>query len=187
MKIDRLKALHIINEELNEVFDFNNISNYDFAYYDNDAQSVSNGIKLIGDFKLDDGAKVEVYAQNANAELINLPPVFNLNHGAINLAYAVEGVTTQYKKTTLSELLRIIKTVSLIIQKYVTSHNENTLYVLHSESKMGNDLLSDAQKSEMYQMIISKHLPTGFRIGEGIYDNGIPIIAFQKNKIRVKH
>lgn len=191
MKTDKLAMIEIIKEEIekgiNELFDFKNVPDYDYNYHAIDDSLFTNSKSLIGNFTLDDGAKVNVYIENIDRRLIYLPPVFDLNHGVVNFVFSIEGTTKQYKKTTLKELLRIVKTVSQIVQKFVISHNENILYTLYAEPKLGNDMLSDPQKSEMYQMVIGKYLPSGFRVGKGTYGGlKLPIIAFQKNKIKIR-
>ena len=175
MKTDYFKLIEIINESLNEILDFNKIDNYEYNYYGNNT--------LIGEFYLDDNSKVEVTQGEINPLFLNIPQVFNLKNGIINIVFSIEDITSQYKKTTFKELIKIIKTVVLIIKKFINSNNDNPIYVIYAEPKIKNEFqLSDRQKRELYKMILLKHLPNNYRISDGTFNNNIHVIVFQKYK-----
>jgi hypothetical protein len=184
MKFDRIDLIYLINECINEVMDFNNIENYDYHIYNN---IINDNISSIGVFKLDDDAIVEVLTEKISVNDINIPPIFNKeNAEIINIVYEINNMTTQYKKTDLRELLKILKTVSLIIKDFVQKHEkENIIYILHSEPKSGSGF-TDKQKGEMYKMALNKKLPSYYRISDGIYKINTPVIVFQKDVIHEK-
>jgi hypothetical protein len=180
MKIDKFELIQIINENINEILDFNNVDIYDYNYYGKNP--------LIGEFILDDNSKVKVLQQKINPLSLNIPKVFNSDNGIINLIFTIDDITTQYKKTDLKELLKIIKTVTIIIKKFIDSIQNNPIYILHAESKIKNEFeLNDRQKRELYIMILLKHLPKDYRISEGTFENEIPIIVFQRNLKRINN
>jgi hypothetical protein len=172
MKKDLFDLLSLIKESINEIMDFNNIKNFDYKYY--------NTNNLIGEFKLDDKSEVKVYIQKLNKNNVQVPSVFDKNNEIINFIYTVNDLSTQSKTTSLQELTKILKTVFLIIKKYIESHsNINPIYTIHATSKIGMDI-TDNQKRELYKLILSKHLPKDYRISDAKFENHIPIIAFQK-------
>ena len=182
--ISRLKLIGMIHECLNEVMDFNNIENYDYIIYNN---TVSDNLTLIGLFKLDDGAAVKVFAEKININDISVPPIINIeNTEAINIVYSINDITTQYKKSNLKILFKILKTTSLIIKDFVKKHEkENILYILHGEPKTDFGF-TDGQKNEMYKMVLGKQLPLYYRASDGIFDGNKPVIVFQKDNIMEK-
>ena len=176
MKSDKLKLLEIINEEINEIMDFNNIDSFNYNFHDtNDG--------LVGKFSLENGEIIEVFAQQIPSSVISMPPVFNNTEFAVNFVYSINGISSQYKKTIFSEFIKILKTVALIFKDYLNVRNNDSIYTLYSESKTGLEL-NDKQKQELYKLILSKQLPKNYRIGDGLYMNHIPVIIFQKLKNR---
>jgi hypothetical protein len=182
--ISKLSLIGMIHECLNEVFDFNNIENYDYNIYNN---AVNNNLTLIGLFKLDDGEAVKVFAEKININKVSVPPIINIkNVEVINIVYFINDITTQYKKSDLRILFKILKTVSLIIKDFVEKHEkENILYVLHGEPKTDFEF-TDKQKNEMYKMVLGKQLPSYYRASDGIFDGNKPVIVFQKDNIMEK-
>jgi len=176
MKIDKFELIEIINESLiNEILDFNKIDSYEYNYYGNNP--------LIGEFYLEDNSRIKVVKQKINPIFLDIPQVFDLKNGIINIVFSINDITTQYKKTTFKELIKIIKTVVLIIKKFIDSNNDNPIYVIHAEPKIENEFqISDRQKRELYKMILLKHLPNNYRISDGTFKNTIPVIVFQKYK-----
>jgi hypothetical protein len=185
MKTDYFSLIEIINEELDEIMDFTNIDSFDYQDFNPNNKSI---ISLIGEFKLDDGSKVQVHIQKINPELVKTPPVLDKTNGVFNIVYTVEGKTNQYKKTTIKELIKILKTVTLIVKKYIDSKNNsnlNPIYILYSEPK-DNVGLTDGQKNELYKELLKKQLTPEYRISSAIYNKSKELIAFQKDKIWIK-
>jgi len=184
MKFDRIDLINLINECINEVLDFNNIENYNYKI--SNLNITNEKISQIGYFKLDDGAVARIYIEKIDSNKLDIPPIFDRNNSQIiNIVYSINSMTTQYKKTNLRIFLKILKTVSLIINEFVQKHEiENIIYILHSEPKTDFGL-TDKQKGETYKMLLNKQLPSYYRVSDGIYNNK-PIIVFQKDKIHEK-
>lgn len=73
-----------------------------------------------------------------------------------NVGYEVEGESSQYKKSTYSELIKILKTVSDIVLKYIED-NPNVKMLLFYAANKDTDKISretDFQKSALYKAII---------------------------------
>ena len=173
MKLDKFDLIALINETINEVLDFNNIEGYSYHYY-------GDSNKLIGAFNVDDNTVIQVFQQQISINMVKIPQTFRKEDGVINLIYSVNDVTTQHKKTSLSELLNIIKTVNCIIKEYLDSfNNKNPIFVIYSEPKLGVGL-NDNQKRELYKMVLEKHLPPNYRVSDGVFNGNIPITVFQK-------
>ena len=81
MKTDYFSLIEIINEELDEIMDFTNIDSFDYQDFNPNNKSI---ISLIGEFKLDDGSKVQVHIQKINPELVKTPPVLDKTNGVFN-------------------------------------------------------------------------------------------------------
>jgi hypothetical protein len=177
MKTDYFTLIEIINKELDEVMDFTNIDGFDYQYFNSNDEST---ISLIGEFKLDDGSNVQVHIQKINPELVKTPPVLDKTNGVFNIVYTVEG------KTTIKELIKILKTITLIVKIYIDSkNNSNPIYILYSEPK-DNVGLTDGQKNELYKELLKKQLTPEYRISSTIYNKSKELIAFQKDKIWTK-
>ena len=57
-------------------------------------------------------------------------------------------------------MIKILKTVTLIVKKYIDSKNNsnlNPIYILYSEPK-DNVGLTDGQKNELYKELLKKQL-----------------------------
>jgi len=185
MKTDYFKLIEIINEELNEIMDFTNIDSFNYQYFNPNYESA---ISLIGEFKLDDNTNAQVFIQKINPNLVETPPVLDKTNGVFNIVYTIEGKTNQYKKTTIKELIKILKTVTLIVKKYIDANdnsNLNPIYILYSEPK-DNVGLTDGQKYELYKELLRKQLTPEYRISSATYNKSKELVAFQKDKIWTK-
>jgi hypothetical protein len=184
MKLDYFSLVELIKESMNEIMDFSNIDNYDYEYYDFNLNNNQNK-SLIGRFQLDDNLNVEVFVEKINSELVIVPPILDKSGEIYNIAYSIEGNTKQYKKTTLKELIKILKTVTLIVKEFINSVDTseiNPIFVLYSEPK-NNEILSNGQKYELYSELLSKQLTPEYRISTATYNNSKNLVAFQKDKI----
>lgn len=107
-------------------------------------------------FVTDEGWKVKVYFDlplTSNLDAYNIP-TNPLRKEATEIAYDVEGVESQFKKTTYQELIKIIKTISEIVLKFIKSHPEKKAFVFFGASKKGNAFETDAQKNKLYKAVI---------------------------------
>ena len=91
---------------------------------------------------------------------------YDYSQDVINVSYAIEGVTSQIQKSNYRELLKIVKTVSIIIKNYIEENSPYSI-LLFGDDKKGSGL-SDKQKNSLYLMIALHNLPTGYRISKSI-------------------
>jgi hypothetical protein len=156
MNINSLKK--IINESyIKEVGDLKNIDSY--PYY-------NLGLNKWG-FKTDFGETVVMFSTFDPADW----GYFEVRHNdydysqeVINVSYAIEDVTSQIQKTNYRELLKIVKTVSMIIKEYIEKNSPYSI-LLFGDDKMGSGM-SDKQKNSLYLMTALQNLPTGYRISK---------------------
>lgn len=89
---------------------------------------------------------------------------YDYSQEVINPVYSIDGITSQIEKSNYKELLKIIKTVSKIIKRYI---EENSPYsvLLFGDDKSGTGG-SDKQKNSLYLMTALQNLPTGYRISK---------------------
>jgi hypothetical protein len=145
MKNSTLSLKLILENIIKEVGDLNNIQPY--KYQNNE-------------FVTEEGWKVTVSIDDiddAYYEYINLP--FKQKYIKV-ISYKVEGEQSQYKKTTYTKLIKILKTVTDIIIEYINNNSNIKALLIFAANKNPDKLLSstDPQKSEMYKAIILKQI-----------------------------
>lgn len=159
MKIELFKLL---SEIINEVGDLSNIEPYKFSLKDTG-----------GDFKTEEGYRVNVnltkWSSNLHKNLV-FPPIVEIEGKNIyNIGYSIEGEGSQFIKSNYKTLIKILKTVSLIIEHHVKRlDSQNPIFTLFATDKRGKGH-EDKQKTLIYKEILSKNIPTGYRIGFGDY------------------
>jgi len=159
MKIDILKLLA---EVINEIGDLSNIEPYNY------------NIKSTGgDFRIEDGYRVSVNLTTWPPPLHKnfiFPPVVELNNNPIyNVGYTIEGEGSQFIKSNYKTLIKILKTVSLIVEHHLNRlDSQNPIFTFFAEGKKGKGH-DDRQKTLMYKEILSKNIPPNYRIGVGEY------------------
>ena len=146
------KLIPIYEQIINEVGDLKNIK--PFPINGENFAVEYNNEKLRG----------KVSFTQANIEMFELPPIAEKWDEAYNIGYSIEGFGSQYLKGNLKLLLKILKTVSIIISNYIKQNPDN-LYLIFAESKYGMEY-EDPQKLLIYGEILKKHLPNQFRMGE---------------------
>jgi hypothetical protein len=77
-----------------------------------------------------------------------------------SVEYTIEGEQSQYKKTTYSKLIKILKTISDIVIEYINDNPNLQALVFFAANKDPDKLLSntDPQKSAIYRAIILKQI-----------------------------
>lgn len=151
------KLLTLLRENLLEVGDLQNISSY-------------SEVKTISDseyqFYSEDGSTVNVNFEKitpAYTQLIKSPPIIDKKNikEYYNLGYSVDNQDTQAKKSTIKELLRIMKTISEIVNEWLVKNRNCAILILETNKKHPNKV-GFGQKSLLYQAVISKNLPGGY-------------------------
>lgn len=170
MKKDTLSLLTLLHEVIAEVGDLKNIQPYPHS---DDS------------FTLEDGSivKVEMYklASREIFQTLKIPNILNTREGDVyNISFSVEDVDAQFKKSSYAELVRIIKTVMDILVDQTESLEIGSTFIITPISKLGA-LRLDPQKYELYKAILTKNLPSNYRMAEGT-SFGIRSIFLQKIK-----
>jgi hypothetical protein len=75
-----------------------------------------------------------------------------------NVGFTVEGVESQFNKTTLSEYLKILKTIALIVEKFNKKIKPNGLIFFATNKDESKVLITDPQKLKLYKLIVMKQL-----------------------------
>ena len=156
MNLNNLKKI-ISESYLKEVGDLKNIGSYQYYNlgpntwgFETDFGEIE--VKFFI-FESDDWDHFEVSHNN-----------YDYSQEITNVSYAIDDVTSQIQKTNYGELLKIIKTVSMIIKKYIEENSPYSL-LLFGDDKRGIGM-SDKQKNSFYLMTALHNLPTGYRISK---------------------
>jgi len=164
MNKDKITLVKLLDEIINEVGDFNNIIPYE---YDQSG------------FILSDGYKVDVKISELGNNIIDIPPIFNPYDNKIyNLSFNVEGDDAQFKKSNYAELIKILKTVVEILKDKIEILLKGSIFTILASDKKGN-ISMDKQKFKLYKSIISKNIPSDYRIGTGVLGDW-EVIIIQK-------
>lgn len=109
------------------------------------------------EFETEEGWKVKVEFNNLDKEHVDH---FNVPINTKNVAYSIEGNDSQYKKTTYSKLIKILKTVSDIVIEYAKQNKKLEGLTFFASNKKAEKLLShtDSQKTAIYKAIVLSRL-----------------------------
>ena len=153
------KLSKLLNEIITEVGDLNNIEPYEL--YSNNTFDINDD--LYGEIIFD--------RMNDSIDEFSFPPIINEKKikYITNVGYSINETESQYTKTSLSILLRIIKTVQTAILNYIKKR-PNDVLVIFEEDKFGN--LSMGQKYKLYLQILNQNLPSGYMIGDVEFEEG---------------
>ncbi len=152
----------LYQEILKEIGDLQNIDPYPFTVYGRVAKVHTSGPEQIDMFY----EEVSEYLK-----ISSIPPVYNPEQNKIvSFAFDINGVQTQYKKSSYKELIKILRTVAEFFKKVVPSileeYGDSTIFVIASQSRTSEDFLTDSQKDAIYYQILIKNLPNSFRINQ---------------------
>jgi len=193
----QLTLQQLLTEVLNEVGDLKSIEPYQYTY----SSDYGGGREIYyGNFTTSDGDEVlmtvEEVTDNVNVYdrekkyLDKIPPVFKQGKELqgkdllfYEIVYSVEETTSQYRKTNVRELFRILKTVleftTQVIPKIVKEHGRQVIFTINSQAKHTENFEPSPQKDALYRSIILQNLPKDFRNAE-VTLFGKPNIIFQK-------
>lgn len=156
MSTKAIKLMSLLSENLLEYGDLKNIKPYEFD---------SKG-ELAYEFNSEDDSTVLVTFTKLNDLEIKhtkIPSIIDKKKisSYFNIGYKVDGSVTQGKKSSLSELLRIVKTITEIIDVFL-SKNKNAALLVFEDNKDPGLGFSKGQKSMLYQAVINQNLPSGY-------------------------
>lgn len=160
--MENISLFQLLTEIISEVGEFNNIEPY--KYITNERG---------GEFKTDEGNRVTVSVTEWPLQLyknFEFPPIVDTTSKPMyNIGYSVEGEGDQFIKTNYKTLIKILKTVSLIIEYHLKQLDyKNPIFTVFATGKKGKGH-EDPQKTMLYKEILSKNLPSNYRIGMGKY------------------
>lgn len=139
----KLKLLY--EQIIKEVGDLENINPYP---YSGNSFITEQGWKVDIDFLEYNNKDLEDL--NLNTKFYHLP--------IYNVGFKVEGVESQFSKTTTSEYLKILKTVTLIVNDFIKENNPNGLTFFAANKDESKFLTTDPQKIMLYKLIVMNQL-----------------------------
>ena len=162
MKIELLKLL---SEVINEIGDLKNITPFPFTLSNDTAKF--NFEFQGGTFK---GAVNLTLWGDKEKEGLKFPPIVgDSNRSIYGIGYSIEGDDTQVFKGDTKILLQIVKTVSEVVSKFLERlEGKNPIFIFFATSKKGEGY-EDSQKLNLYRVVLSQNLPTGWRLGYGTF------------------
>lgn len=184
----QLSLQKILQEVLLEIGDLANIEPYKYTYHSNIPG---------GSFITTEGDEVFMFMQKIDIPEIKIPTVFRQTGRGleekeqipvIQIGFTVEDRATQARRTNLTQLYRILKTVLNFVDRSIptilNTYGNDTLFIIASQSKDTEDFAPSPQKDALYREIFFKNLPKDeFRTAE-LDSKGKPTILFQKKKTR---
>lgn len=139
----KLKLLY--ERLLKEVGDFENIKTHS---YSNNSFTTEQGWRVNVDFQKYNNEDLEALSINTK---FYPSPIYNV-------VFSVEGVQSQFNKTSLHEYLRILKTVTQICSDFLKKNDPNGLIFFSANKDESKFLTTDPQKSELYKLIVMQQL-----------------------------
>lgn len=157
----RISLMELYQEIIDEVFDFKNIEPYEL-------ENTHEGWKFDAVLK-DELVPVYVYIQPVNIERFRLPSKFKKTSDVVNFGFEIgeSRTTSQYEKTTYRDYIRILATVFLALNQYI-SKKKPDIVTFFSESKHGGNAV-DVQKDDVYFKAIDRNKPSNYGV-ESIFD-----------------
>jgi len=177
----QIELAKILQEVINEVGDLDNIVPYEFQMH-------SEGLAY---FRDEDGDVIVMFVEelepDQKSELSKVPKVFEVEKNpAIDVGYKISGILSQYKKSTYSKLMRILKTFTIFLKKEISRierkyPNLKPLILIAAQSKSTEKFADDPQKFNLYQQIVMKNIPNNYRVSQAEV-LGKKVIVSQKLK-----
>jgi hypothetical protein len=141
----KLKAL--LYEVISEVGDVENIESYSFTKTSNQNY----------EFETEQGDIVKVVFQVAPLSVLKIEDP--ITDKFTNIGFTISGSETQFKKSTYSYLIKILKTIIDIIIDYLKINHPKYIFISSTnKSDEKSTIEFDAQKNKLYQAIILKNI-----------------------------
>lgn len=147
MDLKKYMKLRTIYNEINEAFDFENIQTNQFTKIDDYNYESDN---------------LTVEFQEVGIWDLDLPRRFSDANSCYNVLYKIDGKDSRAYKTDYKELIKILKTVKEIIEDFIKD-NQPDILVIVAADRYG-EIAVDSTKHKIYQMAISKNLPSGYGV-----------------------
>lgn len=160
------KLLTLLSEIITEVGDLQNIQSYQWTK----KSDISYDFDVIyGDDTLRGNVMLSKLSDEERS-LMKFNPVVQPEKAdsIFNIGYTIQGTSSQHIVTNFKVLIRILKTVSDIIEHQIQSF-PNSIFTIFEESK--TDKVEPAQKSKLYQAIMTQNMLPGYRGSEVKYFN----------------
>jgi hypothetical protein len=128
----------------------------------------------IGDFTEVATVTFEQITDNVDKQFYFPPKYRNLNN-VFNIGYDISGSETQYTKTDLKTLLKIMSTIVSIIKDFIQDKLFlDGLFIQSSEKNLGSG--DNSQKNNLYKAYLKQQLNTIPGYNMDSYRNGLIII-----------
>lgn len=156
MSTSAIKLLSLLSENLMEYGDLKNIEPYSFNQKD----------ALTYTFNSEEGSNVDaIFTKITPLEVYStkIPEIIDKKKisSYFKIGYKVEGVGSQAKKSDLMELLRIMKTITIVADDFIGKNNGAALLVFEENKNPKIGFIKE-RKSLLYHAIISQNLPSGY-------------------------
>jgi len=176
MALSKLFDEILVENIINELFDFDKIVPYNFSKVGNDLYKFDINPNVTCNVRLED---VTIHKQN-----VKFSPILQNVQQIINASFDLNGVDTQYSKENLSELLKILLTVKTCIGDYI-DRTKPECVVIVPMSKLGQ-AKSDRQKDMIYRSIWKKYPVSGYGISDVKVNSYDAFCLYNIDKIKRK-
>ena len=166
MKVSRIQLIKLINEVIGEVGELSNIIPVTITgkNFNTDQESLALFSLPTKDDTSIEGSIIITRVPPSELDRIKLPPVA-AQEQVYNIGYDLNGDDTQYVKTDYKTLISILKAVAEFTIEHLSKVGGDVSYLIGATDKLSGAHIQDPQKSSLYQAIISKNLPIGWRAG----------------------
>jgi len=175
MNFNNIQQLQKLIREgvIKEIGDLNNIETYSYG-----------SSKEKAFFTTSTGDYISVWIKPINmldsqAVKIDLPDSFDKTGTVYNISFTVNDREDQSKKTSYSELIKILATVFTAANDMAkTYYDDNSIFIMAAFSKLGA-IKDDSQKLMLYKAILTNNITDKYRMTNIKYE-GFNFIAIQK-------
>lgn len=171
-----IKFAQILNE-LNEIFDFNNIKEYDLTKLSNRHFQV----KEIG---------LDINFLTVGGKLLEFLPEYLNPTKSFNVSFSIDGADDQAYKTNLQSYLPIMKAVVNAVKEFIQTDRPDLLIIISSDRSgvKSNDL----KKDKIYKVLVQKFLPKNWSFLEvdnsyGMTHPGLVLYNIEIKKVNFKN
>lgn len=179
--LDKKILSHALLELTLEALDFSNIKPYEVSRDGTFETEFGNGRVKMADYTefVESGEHFEfpeVVTQSFDFYKRNKP-----QHAKIyNLFYTIDGLSSQAKKTSYKDLIKILVTVISYAKKFVEKEQPFGVMVFSQNKNVEDTIEQDSQKMSIYNRIITTNLPTGYSFSEVKVTNNTGKIIYRK-------
>lgn len=176
-----IKLLQLLKETINEIGDLQNIEPYKTInpnprsyYFSANINDVKKNVKVefedFSEYAPLFKVKSQIYKNSFDKNNLE-------ENGFYNLGFSIDGITSQFDKTNLSDYFRIMKTVLVSSYNFLEKRKPFGIVFFGADKK--GEVGIDRQKTLMYFRIAAKNLPKGYRMEEVEYDGDKGYIVYK--------